>query len=184
MGESEAYSHMSSEGNIHTDDFTAIVTDYGQSIQQLVYTYVKDQALAEDLTQEIFIKVFKKLDSFKQESTLKTWIYRIAINHCKDYVRSWHYRQFIYDDDTVMHAQSKDKSIDDKIVARSEEECLVHSVLGLPAKYREAVYLYYYEELTSKEISTLMNVRENTVKTRLRRARKMLKEKLGKEETT
>ncbi|GAE30419.1 sigma-70 family RNA polymerase sigma factor [Halalkalibacter hemicellulosilyticus] len=154
---------------------------YGQALQQLVYTYVKDYATAEDLTQEIFIKAFKKLHTFRQQSSIKTWLFRIAMNHCKDYLKSWHHRQIILDNDLVHNTIANEVQIEQRFMQQSEEQRLVNAVLQLPLTYREVVYLYYYEEWTIKEISQLTHKNENTIKTRLNRARKLIKDQLSQE---
>lgn len=159
-----------------------MMTDYGQAVQQLVYTYVKDYSMAEDLTQEIFLKCYKKLHTFKQQSSIKTWMYRIAINHCKDYLKSWHYRHFVLDEEEIDHAKSNEQDVDQLIIKKSEEQRLVDAVFQLPLKYRAFVYLHYYEELTTKEISQMTGENENTIKTRLSRARLMIKKRIDEED--
>lgn len=154
-----------------------VMADYGQSIQQLVFTYVKDYGLAEDLTQEIFLKFYKKLHTFNNQSSLKTWLYQISINHCKDYLRSWHHRNFILDNEKINQTQTYEKDIEQQVIEKTEEHMLVQIVIQLPVIYREAVYFYYYEELTTKEIGQLTQENENTIKTRLNRARQMIKSK-------
>ena len=67
-----------------------LMQEYSDDILHLVYTYVKNRTTAEDLTQEIFLKCYEKLNQFNQQATLKTWVYRIASNNCKEYLRSWH----------------------------------------------------------------------------------------------
>lgn len=171
--------------NVHSEatkeQLNQMMIDYGQLIQQLVFTYVKDYAVAEDLTQEIFLKSYKKLHTFKQQSSLKTWIYRIAMNQCKDYLRSWQFRKDLLNTELIDSAVANEKDICQLVIEKTEEEKLVTALLELPIKYREAVYLFYYEDLTTKEISQLANENENTIKTRLNRARRMLKSLLGEE---
>ena len=157
-----------------------LMHDYSDSILHLVFTYVKNRATAEDLTQEIFIKCYEKLDQFNQRSTMKTWVYRIASNHCKDYLRSWHYRKIRVSDRIWDSIPAKSKQVEDEVVARSEEASLSRAVLSLPIKYREVVFLHYYEELTLSEISNVTTVNVNTLKTRLKRAKELL-DKLNEE---
>ena len=64
-----------------------IMNKYGQEVLQLVYSYVNNKEVAEDLTQDIFVKCYKSLHTYKGNSNLKTWLWRIAINHCKDYLK-------------------------------------------------------------------------------------------------
>ncbi|MDQ0253045.1 RNA polymerase sigma-70 factor (ECF subfamily) [Evansella vedderi] len=158
-----------------------LMEKYGNDILHLVYTYVKNQTTAEDLTQEIFIKCYEKLDDFKQQSSMKTWLYRIAINHSKDYLRSWHYRKITLNDKIAEYIPSKSKQVEEEIIAKNEETTLTKAVMALPIKYREIVFLHYYEELTLLEISSTTTTNINTVKTRLKRAKELLKDMIKEE---
>ena len=70
--------------------FDEIMTTYGQELLHLVFSYVKNEAIAEELTQDIFVKVYYSIHKYKGKSSFRTWIWRIAINHCKDYLKSWY----------------------------------------------------------------------------------------------
>lgn len=72
-----------------------IMTMYGQEILQLVYSYVNNKEIAEELTQDIFVKCYNSLHTFKGKSTIRTWLWRIAINHSKDYLKSWYNKNVI-----------------------------------------------------------------------------------------
>lgn len=158
-----------------------LMDEYGDDILHLVYTYVKNRATAEDLTQEIFIKCYEKLNQFNQQATIKTWVYRIASNHCKDYLRSWHYRKITLSDKILDYIPSKSKQVEEEIITNSEENILTNAVMNLPLKYREVVFLHYYEELSLAEISKITTVNINTIKTRLKRAKELLKDKMIEE---
>lgn len=158
-----------------------LMQEYSDDILHLVYTYVKNRTTAEDLTQEIFIKCYEKLNQFNQQATLKTWVYRIASNHCKDYLRSWHYRKITLSDKILDYIPSKSKQVEEEIIANSEENILTNAVMNLPLKYREVVFLHYYEELSLTEISKITTVNINTIKTRLKRAKELLKDKMIEE---
>ena len=158
-----------------------LMHEYSDDILHLVYTYVKNQTTAEDLTQEIFIKCFEKLHQFNQQSTIKTWLYRIASNHCKDYLRSWHYRKIMLTDKILDHIPSKSKLVEEEVITNSEENSLANAVMNLPLKYREVIFLHYYEELSLREISKITTVNINTIKTRLKRAKELLKDKMIEE---
>ncbi|AEG60271.1 sigma-70 family RNA polymerase sigma factor [Desulforamulus ruminis] len=159
-----------------------IMIQYGKDILQLAYTYVKDLSQAEDLAQEIFIKCFRHLDSFKQQANVKTWLYRIASNHCKDYLKSWHHRKVTVNDKITELLLFSNHQVDEEVIKKDEDEELVEAVFQLKIKYREVIYLYYYEDFSIKEISQALKVNENTVKTRLKRARQLLKEILYQED--
>ncbi|MGI8386365.1 sigma-70 family RNA polymerase sigma factor [Robertmurraya sp. P23] len=158
-----------------------LMQEYSDDILHLVYTYVKNRTTAEDLTQEIFLKCYEKLNQFNQQATLKTWVYRIASNHCKDYLRSWHYRKITISDKILDYIPSKSKQVEEEIIANSEENILTNAVMNLPLKYREVVFLHYYEELSLAEISKITTVNINTIKTRLKRAKELLKDKMIEE---
>ncbi|WP_413363414.1 sigma-70 family RNA polymerase sigma factor [Lysinibacillus sp. 3P01SB] len=158
-----------------------LMREYSDDILHLVYTYVKNRTIAEDLAQEIFIKCYEKLNQFNQQSTIKTWLYRIASNHCKDYLRSWHYRKIMLSNKVFDHIPSKSKQVEEEVIKHSEENSLTNAVMNLPLKYREVVFLHYYEELSLKEISKITSVNINTLKTRLKRAKELLKDKMIEE---
>jgi RNA polymerase sigma-70 factor (ECF subfamily) len=158
-----------------------LMQEYSDDILHLVYTYVKNRTTAEDLTQEIFLKCYEKLNQFNQQATLKTWVYRIASNHCKDYLRSWHYRKITLSDKILDYIPSKSKQVEEEIISNSEENILTNAVMNLPLKYREVVFLHYYEELSLAEISKITTVNINTIKTRLKRAKELLKDKMIEE---
>lgn len=158
-----------------------LMQKYSDDILHLVYTYVKNRTTAEDLTQEIFLKCYEKLNQFNQQATIKTWVYRIASNHCKDYLRSWHYRKITLSDKILDYIPSKSKQVEEEIITNSEENILTNAVMNLPIKYREVVFLHYYEELSLAEISKITTVNINTIKTRLKRAKELLKDKMIEE---
>ncbi|MDE5052942.1 sigma-70 family RNA polymerase sigma factor [Niallia taxi] len=158
-----------------------LMQEYSDDILHLVYTYVKNRTTAEDLTQEIFLKCYEKLNQFNQQATLKTWVYSIASNHCKDYLRSWHYCKITLSDKILDYIPSKSKQVEEEIIANSEGNILTNAVMNLPLKYREVVFLHYYEELSLAEISKITAVNINTIKTRLKRAKELLKDKMIEE---
>ena len=111
-----------------------LMQEYSDDILHLVYTYVKNRTTAEDLTQEIFLKCYEKLNQFNQQATLKTWVYSIASNHCKDYLRSWHYRKITLSDKILDYIPSKSKQVEEEIIANSEGNILTNAVMNLPLK--------------------------------------------------
>ncbi|MFD0050938.1 sigma-70 family RNA polymerase sigma factor [Actinomycetes bacterium NPDC127524] len=153
-----------------------IMKRYGQDILQLAFSYVNSKEVAEDLTQDIFIKCYKSLHTYNRKSKLRTWLWRIAINTCKDYLKSWYNRRVLVLEEEPLKMSTKNDVVEDAVIQKDEDSRLVYEVMRLPVEYREVVYLYYYEELPIKEISVLIDTKENTVKTRLRKAKKLLKE--------
>ncbi|MFS0637812.1 sigma-70 family RNA polymerase sigma factor [Mesobacillus foraminis] len=167
---------------IETDDKDLLIDEimhrHGQEILQLVYSYVKNRSIAEDLTQDIFVKCYKSLHTYSGKARIRTWLWRIAINHCKDYLKSWYARNVILTEKETEPVYHQDKTVEQTVIQKGEDQELAEAVMELPIKYREVIYLFYFEELSIKEISEVTDIKENTVKTRLRRAKDLLKERL------
>jgi RNA polymerase sigma-70 factor (ECF subfamily) len=157
-----------------------LMTQYGQDVINLVYAYVKDRMQAEDIAQDAFLKAFTHLDQFQGKSSYKTWMYTIAINCAKDYLRSSFFRRWRPAADPVLETKASGSSAEDHVMESWERQAIWEAVLQLPVKYREAVVLYYREELTVSEISQILDMGEGAIRTRLRRARDLLKKKIGK----
>lgn len=170
-------------GRYPKEEIIEIVMDqYGEQLIRFIYTYVKDWGKAEDIIQEVMVTCFKKLDTFRGESSFKTWIYRIAINRSKDYLRSWSFRNISVTD--LLHRfVNKDltNSPESELLKKNNREEIAKLVLSLPVKYREVLLLFYYEELSIFEICELLMEKESTIKTRLHRARLLLKERITSE---
>lgn len=153
-----------------------LMDQYGTSVLHLVYSYVRNRQTAEDLTQEIFLKCFEKLDTFRGESGLQTWLYRVASNHCKDYLKSWYYRKTHLTDYISAFFKSSQDGPEELFLQKDEKSQLQDALFNLPIKYREILFLYYFQECSQKEIGAICNLNVNTVKSRLTRARELLKE--------
>lgn len=133
-----------------------LMTDYGQDILQLVMQYVHNLPVAEDLTQEIFMKCYKALPTFQFKSSMKTWLWRIAINHTKDYLKSWYAKNVkVTEEDLFTQVKSGD-CVEQQVIQLQQDDELIRAVFALPVKYREVIYLYYYEEQTIKEVADVL----------------------------
>lgn len=167
---------------LDTEDKEVIIDEmmnrYGQEVLRLVFSYVNNRAIAEDLTQDIFVKCYKGLHTYSGKSKLRTWLWRIAINHCKDFLKSWYTKNVVITEDEPLNNTTKKDMVEQTVIQRQEDDQLISAIMMLPIKYREVIYLYYYEELPIKEIAVLTEVGDSTVKTRLRRAKELLKERL------
>ncbi|PLT31036.1 sigma-70 family RNA polymerase sigma factor [Peribacillus deserti] len=157
-------------------DLDWIMKEYGQSILWLAYSYVKDKSIAEDITQEVFISCYNHLADFRGEASLKTWLYRITGNRCKDVMKSWSFKskkitQSLFDDH-----HSLEQTPEEAVLKRIEDRELSLKVLALPIKYREVIYLHYFEDYKIEEISSLLGIKSNTIKTRLHRGRVLIKD--------
>jgi len=162
-----------------------LMREYGTKVLHLAYSYLKDRHLAEDVAQEVFIKAYRNWESFRGESSAYTWLYRITVNLCRDKARSAWWRRLLPTDDpraagTPVEPDSTGEDPEEAVVLSDQRERLMSYVMQLSAAYREVIILYYYHDLTTVEIAEVTGQNENTVKTRLFRARAMLKEMLQK----
>lgn len=145
------------------------------SLVKLAYYYVKDRQAAEDIVQEVFIKFYHLDNQYEDRGELKAFLYKMTANKSKDFLRTWAYRK-IHLQQSIMQLGSV-KTVD--CVLRKDEQAIVaEAILQLPIKQREALIYYYFKDMTIVEIATLLDIPENTVKTRLRKGRLLLKSKL------
>ena len=157
-------------------ELNRLMDTYGNDVLRTATMFLKDRQKAEDAFQEVFIKVFNKMDSFKGESSEKTWIIRITINLCKDILRSSWMKRVLLTDKTTNRVIKFD--FDKKINRQEENRRLYEAVLSLPPAYKEVVILFYYQEFDTLEISRVLKIAEGTVRSRLHRAREILKKQL------
>lgn len=151
-----------------------LISLYGDDILRLCLLYLGDRQLAEDAFQETFVKAWRRKDTFRGESSIKTWLSRIAVNTCRDMLRRGWFR--------LMKRSEPIESLFALAAPQEEARADVRdAVLALPGKYREVIVLYYDQEMTLKEIAETTGMTVNSVSTRLRRARALLRKALGEE---
>lgn len=156
------------------DQLTKLMRLHGEEIKRLIYGYVKDWSITEDLTQEVFISVYYHLDSFNGRSKIRTWLFTIAINKSKDYLRSWSYKKYVLTNSFYSHSGNSEDP-DTILVSKENQDELVQNIFKLPVKYREVILLRYYQDLKMNEISEVLGEKPETIRTRLFRAKKKLK---------
>lgn len=158
-------------------DIETLIRQYGNDVLRTAYMYVKDIHSAEDIFQDVFIKVNQKLSTFEGNSSIKTWIIRITINTCKDYLKSAWSRKVIpmmeYQEDGI----ASEADFDD-VEKQDTKDLIMKEVLSLPSKYKDIVLCVYYQQMSLTEAANVLNIAEGTAKSRLSRARKRLKEAL------
>ena len=130
--------------------------------------YLRDLSMAEDAVQETFLKAYKGLDSFKGNSSEKTWLIRIAINVCNDMRRNSWFR-FIDQKIDVERLQIPKWEQNDVSIS------LMMEIMRLPRKYMEAILLYYHENMKVAEIAEMLGISDTVISRRLKKAREMLK---------
>ncbi|NEW06338.1 sigma-70 family RNA polymerase sigma factor [Paenibacillus sp. SYP-B3998] len=149
---------------IKNDNLVILVNKYADMVLRLAFTYLGNQADAQDACQDVFIKLFKHQRHFNDGEHEKAWIIRVTINTCKDIIRSPWKKWF--------------SSIEYLPNNHTESIDVVSFVVTLPRKYRMVIHLYYYEGYKTTEISEILNIKESTIRTQLKRAKELLKEKM------
>lgn len=180
---------MSSEGNMNNKKSPIEFSDVFKEYQKPIYNYLlrmtQNKSEAEDLTQETFIKVNQSLSKFRGDSSLSTWLYRIATNTSHDYFRK---KTVQKSKDSLSIEESEtgnEKAIYDEfsstenLAAQSEmSTCVQDFILSLKTDYRSVLVLHDMQGLKNREIADVLNCTLDTVKIRLYRARKELQKTL------
>ena len=168
----------------HGDDnaFEEIVKLYEQKICSTIFFMIKDENLVEDIAQEVFIKIYKNIAKFNEQSSLYTWIYRITMNACYDQLRKEkkivYLSNYVETDDGEKEVEFEDESqrvdliVEDKI----EKEELINAIKCLNKEQRALIVLRDIRGFSYNEISDMLNLKLGTVKSKINRARQNLKE--------
>jgi RNA polymerase sigma factor (sigma-70 family) len=141
---------------------------YYKSIYAFIYRKVGDKETAYDLTQEVFIKVIQRIQSYSHKGTFKSWLFSIAINHCRDYWGSAYYRHTSQKTELPETLESDEKSIPYIFERKVMREQVRFALASLPDYQKEALILKYFHHMKIKEISKVTNTSVPTVKSRLK----------------
>lgn len=149
------------------DSILRMIDKHSNMIYKICFVYLKNRFDAEDAFQELIIKIMEKAPHFLSDEHEKAWIIKVSGNHCKNVIKSKKLKNYIVYNDNI--------TLNQPVV---EDNTLEH-ILELPLRYRNVLYLYYYEGYSTREIALLLKRREATIRTRLRRARENLKIVIG-----
>lgn len=145
------------------------VDEYSNMVRRLCMLHLKNYADTEDIFQTVFLKYALSSVEFKSKEHEKAWMIRVTINACKDLLKSF-FRK---------HTVSIDQLIEEPAPVPQDHREVLEAVLSLPKKYKDVVYLHFYEGYTAPQIGEILGKNVNTVYTLLTRAKKILKTKLG-----
>lgn len=164
--------------------FDYLVTYYSGSVHNLVYGILGDPTDAADVTQEVFLRVFRGIHSFHRSSSLKTWLYRITVRQALNH-RRWcwrHHRQQVSidaDDEKrsfTLALRDGQETPFERCATREVQATVRRALAGIPTRFRSAVILRDLEGLSYEEIAEVLDVSVGTVKSRILRGRRMLRE--------
>ena len=144
---------------------------YGTDIKRFCTLQLRDDALAEDATQDVFVKAWKALGTFRNESSEKTWLIRIALNTCRDYQRTGWFR---FMDRRVTPEDLPEVSVDFSF----EDGTVAGEIASLPSRLKAVILLRYYEGMSLRETADALNVSIATVKRRQEKANQILRRNL------
>ncbi|MCM1539891.1 MAG: sigma-70 family RNA polymerase sigma factor [Blautia sp.] len=155
----------------NAEDLNRAMETYADMVRRICFVHLKNRHDSEDVFQNVYMKYLLHEDSFQSPEHEKAWFARVTINACTDWLRYFSRRKWV-----PLEVMDEEKAtLDDT----SSE--LLETVLSLPEKYRNVIYLYYYEEYSAVEIAGILGKKENTVYTWLSRAKEILRDRLGGE---
>ncbi len=158
--------------------FSLLVDRYKDNIFKLIYGFTNDYGEAEDISQEVFVTLYKKLHTYQGESKLSTWLYRIATNKSIDWHRKKKRRAIfsLFDNNNqVSNIESNIPPPQEMYILSEEQREIQSAVTRLDEKYRLVIIMYYYQSMTYQDIAEILHISTRTVETRLYRAKKILK---------
>ncbi|MBR6790202.1 MAG: sigma-70 family RNA polymerase sigma factor [Oscillospiraceae bacterium] len=151
------------------DETAAVLLDrYGDMILRLAFSCMKNMPDAEDVLQDVFLKLLEKTPVFESDEHRKAWLIRVTVNICRSRLRSpWRRHKEL---------EEADASVEENRWLEGNE--VLEAVMALPEKYREVIHLFYYEDYSVGQIAALLGKKEATVRSLMFRARTILKDKL------
>lgn len=152
--------------------FEDVTKEFSDNVTRICISATGNYEDAKDCFQNTFLKLYTSKKSFNNKEHLKAWLLRVAINECKDYHKSFWRKNVDFDYDKFFATRSNTNGFEPGAM-----ETLLTALRSLPYKYYQIIYLYYIEGYNTSEISALLHISCNTVKSRLNRGRKILKER-------
>jgi len=154
------------------DEFTHLARAYVHTVYRVAYGYLRSTADAEDVTQNVLLKLYRSEKAFESDDHVKYWLIRVTVNECKkQFLSPWRH-----------HEQSIEELAQEWTFDTPEHSELFYEVMSLPQKYRVVLLLYYYEDYSTPEIGDILGISPATVRTRLARGREQLKHILTEQE--
>ena len=179
-------------GRMQAGDMSAVTdlsTTYGARIHQLAFRYMKNWEDAEEVTQDVLMKVFRKIDAFRGDAALSSWIYRITFNTAMSRLRTGRSNRAAEQQRPEMHGDATgvlpqdpadwSSLADDHVLRREMREQLISALTTLPEVYRTPVVLRDIQGLSTEEASRILHVKPQTLKSRLHRGRLILRQALA-----
>lgn len=155
-------------------EFADLYTQHSRAIYYLALRLLGDPGKAEDATHDVFLKAFRNLKQFRGEASWRTWLYRIAINHCRNLRQTWHERHMLTNADDALWEQAPASAESPLRILETKElgQRIQKTLDGLPAEYRLLLLLVADQELSYEQVAALTDQTADAVRGKLHRARK------------
>ena len=155
-------------------EFAELYTEHSRAIYYLALRFLGDPDKAADATHDVFLRAFRKFDSFRGEASVRTWLYRIAINHCRNFRQSWNERHLFSNSDEAVFENAPTRTESPLRILETKElsERIQKTLDALPSEYRLLLLLVVDEELSYEQIAALTEQSVGAVRGKLHRARK------------
>lgn len=155
----------------HREQLEKLMDEYGTQLLRMCTVYLRDRDLAQDAVQDTFIKAYRHLPQFRGECSVKSWLMGIAVNTCRDYLRTawFHHMDRRMEPDALLEIPAPDAFKDHTVLAE---------VNRLPKRYREVILLRYYQGMKVKETADALQLSPSAVKQRIKRANAILHDRL------
>src|SRR6187455_3383289 len=162
------------QAGLAPSEFADLYSQHSRAIYYLALRFLGDPEKAEDATHDVFLKAFRKMDQFRGEASWRTWLYRIAINHCRNLQQTWHERHILTStDETIWDNSAAPAESPFRILETKELGERIQKALDeLPSKYRLLLLLVADEQLSYEEVAALTEQTSDAVRGKLHRARK------------
>jgi RNA polymerase sigma-70 factor (ECF subfamily) len=169
-----ALENQSQTKPLASSEFGSIYQEHAQSIYYLALRLLGDPAQAEDATHDVFLKAYRKMDSFRGDSAVRTWLYRITINHCQNLAQTWHRRHIFSNADEAVWETTGNTADNPLRVLEIKElgQRIQKTLEVLPDEYRLLLLLVADEQLSYQEVGALTDQTADAVRGKLHRARK------------
>ena len=153
-----------------SEEFESAVKRNNQRLYLIALSFTKNTCDSEDILHNVFLKLWKYKKPFEDDEHIDKWLTAVCANESRNYIKALFRNHTDIDDCTIVSP--------DSFKTQSQQD-LFNAVMGLPKKYRTVIHLFYYEDLSVKDIAKILNIKDSLVKTRLTRAREKLKQELG-----
>ena len=155
---------------MHTEqELNRVIDLYADTVKRLCILHLHNASDTDDVFQTVFLKYLQHTGNFENAEHEKAWILRVTINACKDLQRSFFRTKTVPLEEALQQAAPE----------KEQHHEVLEAVCALPTKYKQVVYLHFYEDLSVPQIANILHKNENTVYTHLKRAKALLKKKLG-----